>query len=273
MTTESNHSADLRTRMLDLAGEVAAARDKAARDAVALERSVTERMNLHQELGNAHRRNRVLEQQVLVLFGPAGAPDDHGVKLRAAIADARHVFEGQKVAEDVLHYLEQVLAAGASVPAQTVITPGSENASIANETHTPLGVAPTVVGADPFRAAARQAVMHQARADLAQAADAPARPTAAQQADIHRHQAAIDQAAAAMAAESTEKVADAERSAARTAIETSLDPLAILSREVFGLSNKFQQPADITVQLLVLAELRGIRSDVLRVPSLLHKVI
>lgn len=78
------------------------------------------------------------------------------------------------------------------------------------------GAAP-VMGPDPFRSSARQAVMWQARADLAQAVDAPARPTAAQQAEINRHQAAIDQAAARMAAESAQKLADAERSVAARA--------------------------------------------------------
>lgn len=33
--------------------------------------------------------------------------------------------------------------------------------------------------------------------------------------------------------------------------------LAELSKEVFGMSNKLQQPADLTIQLLVLAELRA----------------
>lgn len=36
-------------------------------------------------------------------------------------------------------------------------------------------------------------------------------------------------------------------------------PLAELSREVFSFSNKIQQPVELTVQLLVLSELRALR--------------
>lgn len=69
--------------------------------------------------------------------------------------------------------------------------------------------------------------------------------------------AAFDRAAGQMAAESAQMLAAAERSVAPT-------PLADLSREAFSLSNKIQQPVDLTAQLLVLAELRGLRSDLRR---------
>lgn len=72
-----------------------------------------------------------------------------------------------------------------------------------------------------------------------------------------------DQAAAAMAAESAQLVADAEKAAAAAAARAAVDPLAVLSREVFSLAEKFQQPADLVVQLMVLAELRALpRLDV-----------
>ena len=291
----------LRARMIELAGEVAAAREQAAKDAADRKRHSDEMWDLRQHLNKAAVRNQELEQQVLTLFGPAATPADHGAKVKAAIAAARHVFEGERLAEDVLHYIEQMLAAA-----------GGGNASIAEEGLTAAGAAPAPALEKDWRpayvrlhatyldlarrydklealhdelksavayarataaveigpeialptftvgdeAAARQAAMHQARADLAQAVDAPARPTAAQQAYISRHQAAIDRAAAAMAAESAQKVVDAERQAARAAGQVALEPAAVLSREVFSLSNKLQQPADITLQLLVLAEQR-----------------
>ncbi|MFS2007948.1 hypothetical protein ACEN9F_30510 [Duganella sp. CT11-25] len=69
---------------------------------------------------------------------------------------------------------------------------------------------------------------------------------------------AADKATAAMAAESAQLVADAERSVAARGEPAAL---AELSREVFSLSSKLQQPADLAVQLLVLAELRSQRRD------------
>lgn len=203
----------LRARMLELASEVAAAREKATRDAAARERLTTECENLHQEVRKAHHLNRVLEQQVLALFGPAAAPADHGAEVRAAIADARHVFEGQKVAEDVLHYLEQVLAAGATASG----------------------------------AAAREAVMHQARADLAQGAGAPLDETVEEGGVLvctacgasAPTSTAFDQAAARMAAEQARMVADAERGVAARGVadawlaKTMLEPIgAALPRPV-----------------------------------------
>lgn len=70
-----------------------------------------------------------------------------------------------------------------------------------------------------------------------------------------------DQAAAMMRAESAQMVADAERSVDARKIASPPAPLVALSKEVFTLSNKLMQPADLTAQLLVLAELRGLRAD------------
>lgn len=67
---------------------------------------------------------------------------------------------------------------------------------------------------------------------------------------------AFDQAAAAMAAESAQLMIEAERSAARQAARASAEPLVVLSRELFSLSNQLQQSVDLTVQLMVLMELR-----------------
>ncbi|OEZ90701.1 transcriptional regulator [Duganella phyllosphaerae] len=198
---------------------------------------------------------RLMHEQDGSLFGPAAAPADDGAKLRAAIASARHVFEGERLAEDVLHYLEQVLAATAQVPAQKGIEPGAENASISKETHTPLGAAPTPVAGSEWPAWARE--LDKVTADVKQIA-AETINVLGQLANILSTVGAdtFDQAAAAMAAESAQKVADAERNVARAAAQVALDPLVVISREVFSLSGKLQQPAEITVQLLMLAEQR-----------------
>lgn len=162
-------------------------------------------------------------------------------ELRAAIASARHVFEGERLAEDVLHYLEQVLvvgastpagsswaddagnpvvfgatspAAGAPVPAQTGTEPGAENASIAKQTHTPLGATPTPVAGSEWPAWARE--LDKVTADVKQIA-AETINVFGQLANILNNVGAdtFDQAAAAMAAESAKKVADAEWFASR----------------------------------------------------------
>lgn len=139
---------------------------------------------------------------------------NHSAKVSAAIASARHVFEGERLAEDVLHYLEQVLAAGAPVPAQTGITQGAENASIAKEIHTQLGSAPTVVAGSEWPAWARD--LDKVTTDMKHIKVATG--------NLFSELASIlgtvgadtfDQAAAAMAAESAQKVADAEWFASR----------------------------------------------------------
>ena len=246
---------------------------------------------------------------------------DHGAKLLAAIADARHVFEGQKVAEDVLHYLEQVLAAGAPVPAgggwvddagkplvfgaasmgsgapvpaQTGTEPGAENASIAKQTHTPLGATPRPVAGSEWPDWARD--LDKLAGDVKQIEVATG-SLFSELANILGTVGAdtFDQAAAAMAAESAEKVADAERSVAaratvsndatptivsRLVVEvdttqldaalakaeqlkvvlavTSASPVALveLACQVRNEALDIGQPVDITLQLLTLVEQR-----------------
>ena len=120
---------------------------------------------------------------------------DHAAELRGAIAQTRLVFEGHRVAQDALEYLEQVLKAG-------------------------------------------------------------------QRAEVPTHACAPEaRAAAAMAAESAQLVIQAEKAAAGAAARATVEPVAVLSRELFSLADKLQQPADLVVQLLVLAELRGMRAE------------
>ena len=85
---------------------------------------------------------------------------------------------------------------------------------------------------------------------------------AGQRAEVPAHACVPEEsAAAAMAAESAQLVIQAEKAAAGAAARATVDPVAVLSRELFSLSNKLQQPADLVVQLLVLAELRGMRAE------------
>ena len=85
---------------------------------------------------------------------------------------------------------------------------------------------------------------------------------AGQRAEVPAHTCTPEEsAAAAMAAESAQLVIQAERAAAGAAARATVDPVAVLSRELFSLADKLQQPADLVVQLLVLAELRGMRAE------------
>jgi hypothetical protein len=131
----------LRTRMLQLAGEVAAAKARAASDAAEQKANFDRDAELRKELSKARARNYDLEQQVLTLFGQASKQVDHAAELRRAITETRIVFESEPAAGDVLNYLESVLAAGAPVPAQTEIA-GGGGASSTEETHAVVGSAP-----------------------------------------------------------------------------------------------------------------------------------
>lgn len=85
---------------------------------------------------------------------------------------------------------------------------------------------------------------------------------AGQRAEVPAHACAPEaRAAAAMAAESAQLVSQAEKAAAGAAARATVDPVAVLSCELFSLADKLQQPADLVVQLLVLAELRGMRAE------------
>jgi len=212
------------------AGNIAAFADQFGYSRSRVSQFLSDTYNEGRSIGE--RAARALEEAAVVPFGwldTRGTLADtsgHCAELRSAIAQTRLVFEGEPVAVDVLAYLESVLvagAAGAPVPAQTGITTGAHNACVA----------------------AREAVMHQARADLAQAADAPvagsewpawARDLDKVTADMKQIEVAtgnlfselanilgtvgattFDQAAAAMAAETAEMVAEAERSVAARA--------------------------------------------------------
>ena len=85
---------------------------------------------------------------------------------------------------------------------------------------------------------------------------------AGQRAEVPAHACTPEEsAAAAMAAESAQLVIQAEKAAAGAAARATVDPVAVLSRELFSLADKLHQPADLVVQLLVLAELRGMRAE------------
>lgn len=85
---------------------------------------------------------------------------------------------------------------------------------------------------------------------------------AGQRAEVPAHACEPEEsAAAAMAAESAQLVIQAEKAAAGAAARATVDPVAVLSRELFSLADKLHQPADLVVQLLVLAELRGMRAE------------
>lgn len=134
-------------------------------------------------------------------------------KLAAAIAKARFVYETLPEAGLVIDYIEQLLMAGASVPAQMGIEPGAENVGIAKETHAPLGAAPTPVAGSEWPAWARD--LDKVATDMKQIEIATGN-LFSELANILGTVGAdtFDRAAAAMSAESAEKVADAERSVA-----------------------------------------------------------
>lgn len=277
----ANRRAQLRT-LIDhrSAGNIAAFADQFGYSRSRVSQFLSDTYNEGRSIGE--RAARALEEAAVVPFGWLDTRNSladtttttHGAKLRAAIADARHVFGKLPDAMLAVDYFDQVLAcqvvnakktaAGAPVPAQTGITPGAENASIAKESPAIAGAAATPVAGSEWPAWAHEldkvtaevgqiaaetinvfgqlanilstvgATTLDQAATAAKAAD-PVRTTAAQQADITRQQAAIDQAAAAMAAESAKKVADAEWFASRctTAAPAPVDAAstpAIVSR-------------------------------------------
>ena len=175
-------------------------------------------------------------------------PTDHAAELRGAIAQTRLVFEGHRDAQDALEYLEQVLKAGqrAEVPAHPCAPAASQ--AICN-----LAIKIDTSYLDRATALANQfnEMLQGWAPAMAKLKDSIATTMSA----------AAEKAAAAIAAESAQLVIQAEKAAAGAAARATVDPLAVLSREVFSLSNKLQQPADLVVQLLVLAELRGMRAE------------
>ncbi len=173
---------------------------------------------------------------------------DHAAELRGAIAQTRLVFEGHRDAQDALEYLEQVLAGGqgAEVPARACEPAAS---------HAICNLAIKVDTTDLERATALANQFNDMLQGWAPAlAKLSDRITATMA-------AAAEHAAEALAAESAQLAVQAEKAAASVAACARVDPVAVLSREVFSLSNKLQQPADLTVQMLLLAELRGMRAE------------
>lgn len=161
----------------------------------------------------------------------SGVPSiDHAAELRGAIAQTRLVFEGHRDAQDALEYLEQVLAGGqgAEVPARACEPAASQ--AICN-------LAINVDTTDLERATA-----------LANQFNDMLQGWAPALAKLSDHI-------------TTTMSPAGEKAAASVAARATIDPVVVLSREVFSLSNKLQQPADLVVQMLVLAELRVMRAE------------
>ena len=175
-------------------------------------------------------------------------PTDHAAELRGAIAQTRLVFEGHRDAQDALEYLEQVLKAG-----QRAEVPAHACAPVASQAICNLAIKVDTIDLERATALANQfnEMLQGWAPALAKLNDSIATTMSA----------AAEKAATAMAAESAQLVIQAEKAAASVAARATVDPVAVLSREVFSLSNKLQQPADLVVQLLVLAELRGMRAE------------
>lgn len=221
----ANRRAQLRT-LIDhrSAGNIAAFADQFGYSRSRVSQFLSDTYNEGRSIGE--RAARALEEAAVLPFGwldtrhsLADSTTDHSAKLRSAIVQTRLVFEGEPIAVDVLAYLESVLvagAAGAPVHAQTGVTPGAENASIAKETHTPLGAALTPVAGSEWPAWARD--LDKVATDMKQIEVATGN-LFSELANILGTVGAttFDQAAAAMAAESAEMVADAERSVAARA--------------------------------------------------------
>ncbi|CDG84139.1 hypothetical protein [Janthinobacterium agaricidamnosum] len=173
---------------------------------------------------------------------------DHAAELRGAIAQTRLVFEGCGDAQDALEYLEQVLKAGqrGEIPAHACEPAASQ--AICN-----LAIKVDTTGLERATALANQfnEMLQGWAPALAKLNDSIATTMSA----------AAEKAAAAMASKAAQLVIQAEKAAAGAAARAALDPVAVLSREVFSLSDQLQQPADLVAQLLVLAELRGLGAE------------
>lgn len=240
------------------AGNIAAFADQFGYSRSRVSQFLSDTYNEGRSIGE--RAARALEEVVGVPFGwldqAADLPGkfsgnstiDHTAELRGAIAQTRLVFEGHRDAQDALEYLEQVLKAGqrAEVPAHAC-TPAASQA-ICN-------LAIKVDTIDLERATALANRFNEMLQGWA--------PALAKLKDsiTTTMSAAAEQAAAAMAAQSAQLVIQAEKAAAGAAARATVDPVAVLSRELFSLADKLQQPADLVVQLLVLAELRGMRAE------------
>lgn len=190
----------------------------------------------------------------------SGVPSiDHAAELRGAIAQTRLVFEGHSDAQDALEYLEQVLTAGqrAEVPAHAC-TPEDRPAKAGGASVASQAICNLAINIDTSDLERATALANQFNEMLQGWAPALAKLSDRITATMA---AAAEHAAEALAAESTQLAVQAEKAAASVAARARVDPVAVLSREVLSLSNKLQQPADLVVQMLLLAELRGMRAE------------
>lgn len=173
---------------------------------------------------------------------------NHPAQLGAAIDNTRFVYAETPVIGQALDYLEQVLKADqcADVPAD-VSEPTSSQA-IFN-----LAIKVDTTDLERATALAKQfnEMLQGWAPALAKLNDSIATTMSA----------AAEKAVVAMAAESAQLAIQAVKAAAGAAARATLDPVAVLSREVFSLSNKLQQPADLVAQLLVRAELLGMSAE------------
>ncbi|WP_071076171.1 transcriptional regulator [Janthinobacterium lividum] len=180
---------------------------------------------------------------------------DHAAELRGAIAQTRLVFEGHRDAQDALEYLEQVLVLDqcAEVPAPAC-TPEDHPAKAGGAPAASQAICNPAINIDTSDLERATALAEQFNEMLQGWAPALAKLSDRITATMA---AAAEHAAEALAAESAQLAVQAEKAAASVAARARVDPVAVLSREVFSLSNKLQQPADLTVQMMLLAELRG----------------
>lgn len=161
-------------------------------------------------------------------------PIDHAAELRGAIAQTRLVFEGHRDAQDALEYLEQVLKAGqrAEVPAHACTPAAHDQTEI-----------------EPARLTVREAAKN-----LLKWIESKHRPPQ------HDHFGTM----ALVRLNALATLADAVANEELRGVEPpprDNSALAQIKRELFTTADQLQQPADLVVQLLVLAELRGMRAE------------
>ena len=159
-------------------------------------------------------------------------PIDHAAELRGAIAQTRLVFEGHRDAQDALEYLEQVLKAGqrAEVPAHACTPAAHDQTEI-----------------EPARLTVREAAKN-----LLKWIESKHRPPQ------HDHFGTM----ALVRLNALATLADAVANEELRGVEPpprDNSALAQIKRELFTTADQLQQPVDLTVQLMLLAELRMLK--------------
>jgi len=241
----------LRARMLQLAGEVAAARAQAERHKGDMECVRSEREKLRAKLVETESRNFELERQVLTLFGaaPGGADASIAEGNHTAAGPASAVGASAQAAADKPATIISDLAVKIDTSAITAALLMIEKLKQAA-----LDVAPALAGL--------HAHVESLSVSWEQAGDA-LRAEVGRLARMRTANDVADQAAAAMAAESAQKLAAAERSIQMRLLDQENKEIIAhlnmvnLSWEVSELAKRMQLPAEQIAQLLVLAELRG----------------